>query len=128
MGFFKNVLMRMRRRTTYVFPLVQVADHVEVFLALDGSGLMVSDVRTEDGYRAAYHPRDGLLTCAGCAHASAFHSWPGRPSGENPCITCVRNTEMVSVGERKDNYVTLATRHELIGLQLRLSLREQGTK
>lgn len=33
------------------------------------------------------------LACFGCAHSAASEPPPGRPSGERPCCSCVRNPE-----------------------------------
>lgn len=42
---------------------------------------------------ASDHLDDPDLTCHGCAHSSALAPAPGRPSGERPCQSCVRNPE-----------------------------------
>ena len=34
------------------------------------------------------------LFCFGCAHSSARHKFPGKPSGERPCVFCVRNPKL----------------------------------
>jgi len=44
---------------------------------------------------------DGL-TCYGCAHAASSSEPPGKPSGERPCVTCVRNREDWSVTDPPD--------------------------
>lgn len=31
------------------------------------------------------------LFCYGCAHSAASQPFPGRPSGERPCMFCIRN-------------------------------------
>lgn len=31
------------------------------------------------------------LTCFGCTHSAAAEPWPGQPSGERPCMFCIRN-------------------------------------
>jgi hypothetical protein len=33
------------------------------------------------------------LPCQGCAHSAAGAPWPGHPSGERPCCSCVRNPD-----------------------------------
>lgn len=33
------------------------------------------------------------LVCWGCAHAASEAPYPGRPSGEHPCLFCIRNPE-----------------------------------
>lgn len=38
------------------------------------------------------HAKEGLA-CFGCAHSSALDGPPGRPSGERPCCSCIRNPE-----------------------------------
>lgn len=35
--------------------------------------------------------RDPLLVCHGCAHSAASEPFPGKPSGERPCLFCNRN-------------------------------------
>lgn len=42
--------------------------------------------------RKASEAREGLV-CFGCAHSVAGDPPPGRPSGERPCASCVRNPE-----------------------------------
>lgn len=39
------------------------------------------------------------LTCYGCAHSSAIHGPPSQPSGERPCMSCVRNPERATSEE-----------------------------
>lgn len=34
---------------------------------------------------------DPNLTCYGCAHSIADQPFPSGPSGETPCLTCIRN-------------------------------------
>lgn len=33
------------------------------------------------------------LVCYGCGHSAAMVPYPGRPSGERPCLFCIRNPE-----------------------------------
>jgi hypothetical protein len=33
------------------------------------------------------------LPCVGCAHSAAGAPYPGHPSGERPCCSCVRNPD-----------------------------------
>ena len=33
------------------------------------------------------------LFCYGCAHSASSEVFPGKPSGERPCMFCVRNPE-----------------------------------
>jgi hypothetical protein len=38
--------------------------------------------------------RDGApLICHGCAHSAGNGAFPGRPSGERPCLSCTRNVQ-----------------------------------
>lgn len=32
------------------------------------------------------------LVCYGCAHSASTTPFPSQPSGERPCVSCVRNT------------------------------------
>lgn len=57
------------------------------------------------GWNAEHHPEG--LACYGCAHAAATEPPPGRPSGERPCATCVRNTEEWRTTELPEFEVTL---------------------
>lgn len=33
------------------------------------------------------------LFCYGCAHGASTEGFPGKPSGERPCFSCIRNPE-----------------------------------
>lgn len=39
------------------------------------------------------------LPCYGCAHSASSVPPPGKPSGERPCCSCVRNPEREEWGE-----------------------------
>jgi len=44
------------------------------------------------GYEVRGNNASGLA-CFGCAHSASESPPPGKPSGERPCVTCVRNHE-----------------------------------
>lgn len=50
------------------------------------------------------------LPCHGCAHSSSGSPYPGRPSGERPCMFCVRNpnqeTDLKLVQRRSPGFVS----------------------
>ena len=41
--------------------------------------------------------RDKNLTCYGCAHSIGDAKFPSGPSGERPCMFCIRNSRPVRV-------------------------------
>jgi hypothetical protein len=41
--------------------------------------------------------RDKNLTCYGCAHSCAATPFPSCPSGERPCMFCIRNSMPVHI-------------------------------
>jgi hypothetical protein len=46
----------------------------------------------------AFDDKGQPLSCYGCAHSASNmdgnHPFPGNPSGERPCMFCVRNTQL----------------------------------
>ena len=36
------------------------------------------------------------LHCYGCAHSASSADYPGHPSGERPCCSCIRNAEVTA--------------------------------
>ncbi len=49
-------------------------------------------MRGRDAARGRYNDCDTeRLTCYGCAHSAAGEPFPGEPSGEPPCLFCIRN-------------------------------------
>lgn len=74
---------------------------------------------------------DPGLVCYGCAHMASNAPFPGHPSGESACMTCIRNPERVgqihpedrlphlkSFEEKpeRDNYLSLNMFQDLVDL------------
>lgn len=53
------------------------------------------------GYQVRNNNVSGLA-CFGCAHSASSEAPPGKPSGERPCVTCIRNHEDWRVTEPPD--------------------------
>jgi hypothetical protein len=54
---------------------------------------------TGPNHQGATVESDPGLVCYGCAHAASVAPFPGHPSGESACMTCIRNPERVETLE-----------------------------